>query len=115
MVEVIFSEPICSQPYTNTAGSRDVLTSFRNMSKFGWGAAYLPWFGWAMSTRLMVYLTRRPTYDAEGNMTDLVALARQTRELILSHPDRVRKSSQPSVLENYLSVPGSDTKHMTPI
>jgi cytochrome P450 len=85
------------------------------MSKFAWGAAYLPWFGWFMSTRLMVYLTRRPTYDADGNMTGLAALATQTRELILSHPDRVRKSSQPSILGNYLSVPESDAKHMIPI
>jgi hypothetical protein len=115
MADVIFGEPICSQPHTDTTGSRDVLTSFRDMSKFAWGAAYLPWFGWAMSTRLMVYLTRRPTYNAEGNTTGLAALATQTRERILSHPDRVRKSSQPSILKNYLSVPESDTKHMTPI
>ena len=86
MADVIFGEPLCSQPHTDTAGSRDVLTSFRDMSKFSWGAAYLPWFGWAMSTRLMVYLTRRPTYNAEGNTTGLAALATQTRERILGHP-----------------------------
>jgi benzoate 4-monooxygenase len=33
-VEIIYGEPICSQPYTDTAGACDVLTGFRDMSKF---------------------------------------------------------------------------------
>jgi len=44
IVEIIFGELICSEPYTHTAAARDVLTGFKDMSKFVWGASYLPWF-----------------------------------------------------------------------
>ena len=114
IVEIIFGEPICSEPYTDSTAARDVLTGFRNVSKFAWGASYLPWFGWLMSTRPMVSLTRRPTYDAEGNMTSIGALAARTLDLVLAHPEKAQKSTQPSILKSYLSVPSSDAKHMEP-
>jgi benzoate 4-monooxygenase len=112
IIALIYGEPICSQPYTDTVEARDILTGFRVHSKLAWGASLLPWFGWLMSTRPMVQLTRRPTYDVEGNMTSIAALATQTRDLILGHPERALESSQPSILKSYLTVPDSDTKHM---
>jgi cytochrome P450 len=90
IVEIIFGEPICSEPYTDTAAARDVLTGFKDMSKFAWGASYLPWFGWLMSTRPMVSLTRRSTYDAEGNMTSIGALVAWTLDLVLAHPEKAQ-------------------------
>jgi benzoate 4-monooxygenase len=115
IVEITFGEPICSESYTDTAAARDVLTGFKDTSKFAWGASYLPWFGWLMSTRPMVSLTRRPTYDAEGRMVSIGVLAVRVLDLILAHPEKARKSSQPSILKSYLSVPDSDTKHMDPV
>lgn len=114
IVEIIYGESICSQPYTDTAGARDVLTGFRDLSKLVWGASLLPWLGWLMSTRPMVSLTRRPTYDAKGNMTSIAALVSQTQNLVLVHPERALKSGQSSILKHYLEVPESDTKHMSP-
>ena len=114
IVETILGEPICSELYTDTAAARDVLTGFKDMSKFVWGASYLPWFGWLMSTRPMVSLTRQPTYYAEGNMTSMGALAARTLDLIFAHPEKAQKSSQPSILKSYLSVPDSDTEDMDP-
>ena len=114
LIEIIYGEPICSQPYTDTPSSHNVLSDFRNLSKFAWGGSLLPWLGWLMATRPMVYLTRRPTYDSQGNLTSIAAFASRTRELVFAHPERALESSQPSILRNYLQVPESDTKRMLP-
>ena len=114
VVEIIYGEPVCPQPYTDTRGARDVLTGFRDLSKYAWGAALLPWFGWLMSTRPMVYLSRRPTYDSDGHLTSIAALAAATRDVALAHPEKALESTQPSILKSYLQVPDSDTKHMSP-
>ncbi|MCJ1230795.1 hypothetical protein MMC12_007469 [Toensbergia leucococca] len=114
LVEIIYGEPVCSQPYTETQGGLTILTGFRELSKMAWGAALLPWFGWLMSTRPMVYLSRRPTYDSKGNLTSIAALAASTRDVVFAHPEKALESSQPSILKNYLEVPKSDSKHMLP-
>ena len=99
LTEIIYGEPICSQPYTDTPSSHNVLSDFRKMSKFAWGGSILPWLGWLMATRPMVYLTRRPTHDSEGNITSIAALASHTRDLIFAHPERALESSQPSIFK----------------
>ena len=114
IVEVIYGEPVFFQPYTDTEGSHDVLTTFRDLSSLAWGCAILPWLGWLMATRAVVYLTRRPTYDEKGKITNLAALAQRTRDLVLVHQTRILESNQSSILKNYLSVPNSDTKQMIP-
>ncbi|KAL9117443.1 MAG: hypothetical protein Q9187_006023 [Circinaria calcarea] len=114
LAEIIYGEPICSQPYTDTPGSRNVLADSRNISKFAWAGSLLPWLGWLMATRPMVYLTRRPTYDSEGNLTSIAAIVSRTRDLIFANPERALESRQPSILNNYLQVPESDTKRMRP-
>lgn len=35
-------------------------------------------------------------------------------DLILVHPEKAQKPSQPSILKSYLSIPDSNTKHMSP-
>lgn len=111
---MIFGESLCSEPYTDKKTAADILTSFRNISKWAWGASLLPWFGWLMSTRPMTRLSRRPTVDVEGNFTNVAALTAETRDLTLVHPEKAVKSSQPSILKNYLQVPKGDSTHMSP-
>ena len=114
MIEIIFGESDFPKPYTETPGSQGILTTFRNFSKWAWGASLLPWLGWLMSTRPMVYLSRRPTYDSEGNLTGLAALVAASRHLIFEHPERALQTSQSSIVRSYLQVPESDTKRMLP-
>ena len=114
IVEIVYGEPIFVQPYTNSEGSRDVLTTFRDLSSLLWGTAILPWLGWLMSTRVVAYLTRWPAYDAEGKVANLAGFAERAHDLVFLHPERVLGSSQSSILKKYLSVPDTDPKHMGP-
>jgi len=114
LLEIVYGEPICPQPYTDTKAALNVLIGFRDLSKLAWGAALLPWFGWLMSTRPMVSLTRRPTYDSEGNLTSIAALAANTRDVIFDHPEKALQSTHPSCLKAYLQLPPTDPKHMPP-
>jgi benzoate 4-monooxygenase len=114
MVEIIFGAPICPQPWTNTEASAGVLDGLRVMSKMAWGGSFLPWFGRLMSTRFMTKLIRRPKYNAAGNMIGIGALASCTRNLVMSQPEEAIKSTQPSIVKNYLSVPEDNSTHMSP-
>ena len=114
ILEIIYGEPLCSEPYTATRGASSTLAGFRAVSKFAWCGALLPWLGRIMRTRALVYLSRRPTYDAEGQLTGLASLAARGRDLVLNHPELARKSTEPSILKNYLEVPNGDSKQMTP-
>ena len=114
LVEIVYGEPVCPQPYTSTPQAGDILSGFRNISKFAWAGSLLPWFGQLMATRPMVYLSRRPTYDREGNLNGIAALTTRTRDVVFTHPEVVLKSHQPSIVQNYLQVPKTDTKHMNP-
>lgn len=113
IIETIFGESISSSPYTDTREARDLLTALRNISKMAWGTALLPWFNWIMSTRPMIALTRRPTFDEEGNLISFAALTCRTREIVQTQPKATLKLNQTSILENFLQVPESDTKHMS--
>lgn len=113
-VAIVFGESLSSQPYTDTKSAGDILTGFRTMSKMAWGASLLPWFGRLMSTPLMTRLTRRPTLDEQGNFTSVAALIADTRDLALVHPEKTVRSTQSSILKNYLQVPKDDTTHMSP-
>ena len=114
MVEVIYGESLSSQPYTDIREADSLLEGFKGMSKFAWGASMVPWLGWLMSTRPMVALSRRPTKDAEGNLVGVAAFANRTRDILLAHPEKTLKSTQPSIAKNYLQVPKDDSKHMLP-
>ena len=114
IVETIYGEPLCSEPYTDTRAAHGVLAGFRALSKMAWGTSLLPYLGWLMSTRPMVFLIRRPTYDAQGDLTGIAALAARTRDLIFTHPDKALHSNQPSILQNFLRTPDSDNKWMRP-
>lgn len=114
LVETIFGEPISPLPYTETRGARNVLTGLKDIAKWAWGAALLPWFGWIMSTRPMVKLSRRPTFDEEGKLIGVAALGSRTRELVFTQPELTLKSNQPSILKNCFQVPETDHKHMAP-
>lgn len=114
LLEIIYGEPICSQPYTDTPGSHNIPADVRARAKYAWAGSLLPWLRRLTATRPMIYLTRRPTYDSEGNLTSIPALAARTRDLVFVHPERALGSPQPSILNNYLQVPEGDTKRMPP-
>jgi benzoate 4-monooxygenase len=114
VVEIIYGAPLCPEPYTDIKASAGVLTAYRMMSKMAWGGSLLPWLGWLMSTRPVVYLTRRPTFDAEGKLTGKGALMARTQDIVLLRPEQATKSSQPSMVKNYLSVPADNSTHMIP-
>lgn len=114
LMEIIYGQQAGCEPYTDTKQSRDVLPALQKLSKMAWGSSLLPWFGWLMSTRPMVYLTRLPTYDFEGNLTAIAALVKLGHELVFSQSELSLEGRQPSVLKNYLQVPESDTKRMDP-
>ena len=111
---IIFGESLSPQPYTDRKCAGDILLGFKNIDKWAWGASLLPWLGWLMSTRPMQRLSRRPNLDAEGNLTSVAALAADSRDLVLVHPEKAVKSTQPSILKNYLRVPKGDTAKMSP-
>ncbi|MCJ1465370.1 hypothetical protein MMC07_003988 [Pseudocyphellaria aurata] len=111
---LVFGESLSSQPYTDTKSAGNILIGFRNISKMAWGTSLLPLFGWLMSTRPMSRLTRRPTFDEQGNLTSIAAMIADTRDLALVHPEKAVKAVQPSVLKNFLQVPKEDTTHMSP-
>ena len=113
-IEIIYGESLSPTPYTDNQGSHGILDTFRNLNKWMWGGSLLPWVGWLMSTRPLVYISRRPTYDSEGNITGIAALVAQSHDLIFSHPERALHSTQPSIVKSYLQVPESDTKRMLP-
>jgi benzoate 4-monooxygenase len=114
IVEIIYGAPLCPEPYTDIKASAGLLNAYRIAAKMAWGGSLLPWFGWLMSTRPMVNLTRRPTFDAEGNPTGLGALVSRTQDIVILHPEQATNSSQPSMVKNYLSVPTDNSAHMTP-
>jgi benzoate 4-monooxygenase len=113
MVEIIFGATVCPEPWTDTEASAGVLAGMREISKMAWGGSLLPWFGWLMSTRFMTKLIRKPKYDAAGYMIGMGALAFRTRTMIMSEPEQAIKSSQPSVVKNYLSVPEDNSSRMS--
>jgi hypothetical protein len=68
-----------------------------------------------MCTRPMVYLTHYPTFDSDGNITSIIELAIYTPKLALGQPEQVIKSSQPSIVKSYLSVPQDSISRMSPV
>ena len=115
-IAVIYGQSMSSQLYTSadTKNSHEILAQYKDITKWAWAGSLLPWFGRLMSTRLMRYLTRRPTYDTQGNLTNISALTAKARDLIFEHPEKSREAEQPSILQNYLQVPKTDATHMEP-
>lgn len=116
LIAVIYGQSVCSQLYTNADADavRPLLTQYRDLTKWAWAASLLPWFGWLMATRPMIYLTRRPTRNSQGNLTNLSALTAKTRDLVFAPPEKTNGPEYSSVLQNYLQVPKIDPTHMKP-
>jgi benzoate 4-monooxygenase len=113
VVEIIYGEPVCPQPYTDNRASAGTLTAFREMSKWSWAGGLLPWLGSMMETDLMQLITRRSTYDSEGRQTGIQALAGRTRTLVFAQPEEAIKSAQPSIVKSFLSVAQDSPNHMS--
>ncbi|KUJ08920.1 putative cytochrome P450 pisatin demethylase [Mollisia scopiformis] len=115
LAEVIYGPSLASQPYTETTNGEGILPAFRAISKFGWGVSHIPLLAWLMSTRPMVKMTRRPTFNKQGVPTGIGALAARAKVLLLEDPTLVTGVDQPSIAKNMLAVETGDSRHMGPV
>jgi benzoate 4-monooxygenase len=116
LVELIYGPSLspANQPWTETASGEGILPAFRAISKFGWGASYIPLLAWLMSTGPMIKMTRKPTFNAAGIPTGIGALAARAKLLLLEEPDLVTGVDQPSVAKSMLVMEKGDSRHMEP-
>jgi cytochrome P450 len=116
LVEIIYGPSLspASQPWTETTSGEGVLPAFRAISKFGWGASYIPFLAWLMSTKPMIKMTRKPTFNAAGIPTGIGALAARAQLLLLEDPDLVTGVDQPSIAKSMLEMEKGDSRHMEP-
>ena len=111
LTDIIYGEPISPQPYTDLKASSGLLNNMKTVSKLSWGFPLLPWLGWLMSTKAIVSLTRKPTFDEEGNLKGIAALATQSRNLILESPE-VLETGSSSIVKSWLQVPETSSTKM---
>ena len=116
IVELIYGPSISPEgkPWTETASGEGILAAFRAISKFGWGASYIPLLAWLMSTGPMLKMTRKPTFNAAGVPTGVGALAARAKLLLLEQPELVTEADQPSIAKSMLMIDGEDSRHMEP-
>lgn len=114
LAEVIFGPSLASQPWTETTSGEGILPTFRAISKFSWGASYIPVLGWFMSTWPMVKMIRKPTFNAAGIPTGIRALAAQAKLLLLEDPILVTGVDQPSIAKSMLMMEKGDSRRMEP-
>jgi benzoate 4-monooxygenase len=116
VVELIYGPSISleGKPWTETTSGEGILGAFRAMSKFGWGASYVPLLAWLMSTRPMQKMIRKPTFNAAGNLTGVGALAARAKLLLLEQPKLVTAVDQPSIAKSMMMIDKEDSRHMEP-
>jgi len=116
LVEIIYGPSLApaNQPWTETTSGEGTLPAFRAISKFGWGASYIPFLAWLMSTGPMIKMTRKPTFNAAGIPTGIGALAAQAKLLLLEDPSLVTGVDQPSIAKSMLVMEKGDSRHMEP-
>jgi benzoate 4-monooxygenase len=114
LVELIYGPSLASQLWTETTSGEGILPAFRAISKFGWGASYIPFLAWLMSTGPMIEMTRKPTFNAAGILTGIGALAARTKLLLLAEPTLVTGVDQPSIAKGMLMMEKGDSRHMEP-
>ncbi|TVY37891.1 Cytochrome P450 monooxygenase [Lachnellula subtilissima] len=116
VAELIYgpSLSVTDQPWTDIASGEGILTAFRAMAKFAWGASHIPSLSWLFSTSPVIKMTQRPTFNAAGLPTGIGALARRARLLLLEDPNLVTGVDQPSIAKSMLVIGKEDSRHMGP-
>lgn len=109
--EIIYGEPE-SPPSYNTQQSHNLLAAFKRVSKWSWGSSLLPWLSWLKSTTPYLYFSYNLIYDSKGNPTILGALIIETKSIVFMNSQQVLRSSQSSILKNFLQVSNNDTRCM---
>ncbi|TVY52101.1 Cytochrome P450 monooxygenase yanH, partial [Lachnellula suecica] len=112
LAEIIYGPSISPQPWTDTASGEGILEAFRGMSKFAWGGSHVPFLGWLFSTKPMVAMTRKPTFNAAGIPTGVGALATRAKVLLLEDQSLVTDVEQPSIAKSMLAIEKGDSRHM---
>ena len=111
LIDIIYGEPISPQPYTDLKASSGLLRDMRVSLNRSWGCSLLPWLGWLMNTKTIISLARKPTYDEEGNLQSIAALAAKSRTLIMEHPE-VFETDSPNIVKSWLEVPEASSTWM---
>ena len=111
LIDIIYGESISPQPYTDLKASSGLLDDMKKNLRLSWGSSLVPWLNWLMSTKTMFSFTRRPTYDEEGNLKSIAALAVQSRNLILETPE-VFDAGPSSIVKYWLQVPKTSSTWM---
>jgi len=96
-------------------GEEDTLSQgFHTTSGFIFTAAWLPWLSWILNTSPVQSFIQKPKYQADGSLLPLSKFFLTAAKIItVEHPPPVLNSkTQPSILQNYLAVPGDDSRHM---
>ncbi|TVY45051.1 Cytochrome P450 monooxygenase [Lachnellula occidentalis] len=116
LAELVYgpSLSITKQPWSGTANGEGILTAFRAMSKYVWGASHIPSLSWIFSTGPVLRLTRKPTFNAAGIATGLGALAGRARLLLLEDSNLVTGVDQPSIAKSMLVIDKGDSRYMEP-
>lgn len=114
MLEVLYGPAVCPQPYTDAPTTRGIPNSLRVVTKMAWCCSLLPLFGWLMCSRPMGALTRRPTRNKQGELTNMSALAAASQSLIFFHREQLTLSKQPSIVKNWADLPADDSRKMSP-
>ncbi|KAI9742352.1 MAG: hypothetical protein M1818_003885 [Claussenomyces sp. TS43310] len=112
LMDIIYGEALSSQPWTSTPASRGVLDAFRKMSIASWGTAMVPWLSRLLARPPIARRLRGPTYDENGNLTGVSALAARSSAIIFGKADVILETQQPSIAKAFLAVPDSDPTHM---
>lgn len=112
LAEVIYGPSLSDAAWAETTAGGGVLTAFRAMSKFAWGASLVPFLSWLMATGPMVKLSRKPTFNQAGIPTGIAALAARTKLLILEDYNLVVQVDQSSIAKSMLAMERSDSRCM---
>ncbi|TVY56308.1 Cytochrome P450 monooxygenase mpaDE [Lachnellula cervina] len=105
---------ITDQPWSDTASGEGILTAFRKLSTFAWGASHIPSLSWIFSTSPVLKMTRKPTFNAAGIPTGISALAGRARLLLLEDPNLVTGVDQPSIAKSMLVIEKGNSRYMEP-
>ncbi len=111
-VEVIFGDSLSTEPWTDLVESQGIISTFETMLKMSGGIPLLPSLAKIMYLPSVKGIFRRPKFTKNGTMIGVGALALRSRKVVFDEPDIALKSSNPSMLKNFLALPKDDTRKM---
>jgi benzoate 4-monooxygenase len=114
LLEVIYGPIVCPVPFTDIPAASGFPETIQSAGKMAWTASLLPTLGWLMSTPPMMAWTRRVMLNAEGQPTNISAVAVASATLIYSQRERISQCQQSSILKHWTDLPSDDSRKMSP-